>query len=117
MLPLFSWLLHTPEGRQQCSHPRKGIAVLREGVKGEGQWEEGSWSHWFQLGEALGAQLLEATEEALGEPYPSAMNLLGSRRLGEGQGRQHLQWERLEAEECQWDRVLKGAWGAAGTVR
>lgn len=57
MLLLLSWLLFTPEGRQQCSHARERMAVLPEG---KGQWEEGSWSQWFQLGEALGAQLLEA---------------------------------------------------------
>ena len=43
---------------------------------------------------------------AAGELDPSAMKLLGSGRLGEGQGRWHLQWERLEGEERQWDGVL-----------
>lgn len=59
------------------------------------------------MGEVLGAQLLEAGDEALGELDPSVMKLLGSRRLGEGQRRWHLQRERLEGEECQWDGVLK----------
>lgn len=106
VLLLLSWLLRTPEGRQQCSHPKEEMAVVQEGLKVKGQWEEGSWSHWFQMGEALGAQLLEAREEALGELDPSATKLLRSRWLGEGQGRLHLQWERLEEEERQWDGVL-----------
>lgn len=59
------------------------------------------------MGDMLGEQLLEARKEALGELDPSATKLLGSRQLGEGQGRQHLQRERLEGEEYQWDGVLK----------
>lgn len=64
--------------------------MVQEGLKVEGQRKEGSWSRWFQMGEALGAQPLEAREEALGELDPCAVKLSGSRWLGEGQGRRHL---------------------------
>lgn len=79
VLLLLSGLLWTLEGRQQYSHAKERMAVVQEGLKVKGQCKEGSWSHWFQMGEALGAQALEAREEALGELDPSAVKLLGSR--------------------------------------
>lgn len=42
------------------------------------------------MGEELGAQRMEASQETLEELDPSATKLLGSRQLGLGQSRWHL---------------------------